>query len=170
MEDMLRVGVITSTHGIKGEVKVFPTTDDPRRFEELDYVMIDLGRETKELKIDGVKYFKQLVILKFKGIDDINDVTRYLKRDLWIYRKDAVACGENENFICDLIGLRVVTEEGEELGVLDDVIQTAANDVYQVKLSEEKKLLIPAIRQCILKVDLESGIMTVHLLDGLMDL
>lgn len=170
MEDMLRVGVITSTHGIKGEVKVFPTTDDPRRFEELDYVMIDLGRETRKLKIDGVKYFKQLVILKFKGIDDIDDATRYLKKDLWIYRRDAVACGEDENFICDLIGLRVVTEDGEELGVLDDVIQTAANDVYQVKLSEERKVLIPAIKQCILKVDLEEGMMTVHLLDGLMDL
>lgn len=170
MEDMLRVGVITSTHGIKGEVKVFPTTDDPKRFEDLEYVIIDQGRNKTGLKIGGVKYFKQFVILKFKDIDDINDVTKYIKKDLWIYRKDAVACGENENFICDLIGLKVMTDDGEELGILDDVIQTAANDVYQVKINDEKKVLIPAIRQCILDVNLKDGTMTVHLLDGLMDL
>lgn len=170
MEDMLRVGVITSTHGIKGEVKVFPTTDDPRRFEDLKYVLIDEGRIKSELKIGGVKYFKQSVILKFKEIDDINDVLKYVKKDLWIYRKDAVPCDENENYICDLIGLRVITEEGEELGVLDDVIQTAANDVYQVKMKDERELLIPAIRQCILNVNLEEQTMTVHLLDGLLDL
>jgi 16S rRNA processing protein RimM len=170
MEDMLRVGVVTSTHGIRGEVKVFPTTDDPERFEELEYVIVDEGRTKTELKLGGVKYFKQFVILKFKGIDDINDVMKYVKKDLWIYRKDAVACGENENFICDLIGLKVRTDEGEELGILDDVIQTAANDVYQVKINEEKKVLIPAIRQCILNVNLEEHTMTVHLLDGLLDL
>lgn len=170
MEDMLRVGVITSTHGIKGEVKVFPTTDDPKRFEDLKYVLIDEGRIKSELKIGGVKYFKQYVILKFKEIDDINDVLKYVKKDLWIYRKDAVPCDENENYICDLIGLKVITEEGEELGVLDDVIQTAANDVYQVKMKDERELLIPAIRQCILNVNLEEQTMTVHLLDGLLDL
>ncbi len=170
MEDMLRVGVIAATHGIKGEVKVYPTTDDPKRFEELEYVIVDEGRTKTELKIASVRYFKQFVILKFRDINDINDVLKYVKKDLLINRSDAVECGENENFICDLIGLKVVTDEGEELGVLDDVIQTGANDVYQVKISEEKKVLIPAIRQCILKVDLDAGVMTVHLLDGLMDL
>lgn len=170
MEDMLRVGVITSTHGIKGEVKVFPTTDDPKRFEDLKYVIIDEGRNKTELKIGGVKYFKQYVILKFKEIDDINDVMKYVKKDLWIYRRDAVPCGENENYICDLIGLTAVTEEGEELGIVDDVILTAANDVYQVRRKDGGKLLIPAIRQCILNVNLEEKTMTVHLLDGLLDL
>lgn len=170
MEEMLRVGVITATHGIKGEVKVFPTTDDPKRFENLAYVIIDDGRIKTELKIGGVKYFKQFVILKFKGIDDINDVLKYVKKDLWIYRKDGIPCEENENYICDLIGLKVITEEGEELGILNDVIQTAANDVYQVKMKDEREVLIPAIRQCILNVNLEEQTMTVHLLDGLLDL
>lgn len=170
MEDMLRVGVITSTHGIRGEVKVFPTTDDPDQFKKWKTVTVEAGRDKTELKIGGVKYFKQYVILKFQGIDDINDVLKYVKKELFVSRKDLTPCGENENFICDLIGLTVVTQEGEELGVLEDVLLTAANDVYQVKMKNEKELLIPAIRQCILNVDLEEKKMTVHLLDGLLDL
>lgn len=170
MEEMLRVGVITSTHGIKGEVKVFPTTDNPEQFKKWKKVTVDAGRDKAELEIGGVKYFKQYVILKFKGIDDINDVLKYVKKELLVSRKELAPCGENENFICDLIGLTVVTDEGEELGILEDVLQTAANDVYQVKMKNEKELLIPAIRQCILNVDLETQKMTVHLLDGLLDL
>lgn len=170
MEDLLRVGVITATHGIKGEVKVFPTTDDSERFEQLKNVVVFDGNNNVELKISGVKYFKQYVILKFKGINDINDVLKYVKKDLMIHRCDAVECEDGEYFICDLIGLKVVTEDGNELGVLKDVLQTGANDVYQVKINEEKEILIPAIKQCILDVDLENGIMKVHLLDGLMDL
>ena len=170
MEDMLRVGVISSTHGVRGEVKVFPTTDDPARFEELETVLLDTGKEKLELEIAGVKFFKNMVILKFKGYDSINDVERYRGKNLWITREQAVPLGEDENFVADLIGLAVVTDGGETLGTMKDVMFTGANDVYVVERGNGKELLLPAIKDCILDVDLENGVMTVHVLDGLLDL
>ena len=170
MEDMLRVGVISSTHGVRGEVKVFPTTDDPARFEDLKTVFLDTGREKLELEITGVKFFKNMVILKFKGYDNINDIEKYRGKDLWITREQAVPLGEDENFVGDLIGLQVVTDEGETLGTMKDVMFTGANDVYVVEREDKKELLLPAIKDCILDVDLENGVMTVHLLDCLLDL
>ena len=170
MEDLLQVGVITSTHGIRGEVKVFPTTDDAARFKKLKNVILDNGKERRDLEITSVKFFKNQVILKFKGIDDINDVEKYKKAPLFVTRENAVPLEENEYFIADLIGLSVTSDEGEELGVIDDVLQTGANDVYVVEMTDGKELLLPAIKQCILNVDLEQQTMTVHVLDGLMDL
>lgn len=169
MEEMLRVGVITTTHGINGEVKVFPTTDDPERFKKLKIVYVDLGREKKELNIESVKYFKNLVILKFKEYSDINEIGGLLKKDLLITRDKAVKLDENENFICDLIGLDAVTDEGVRLGKLTDVLQTGANDVYVITGEDNKEILIPAIKQCVLKVDLDEKLVTIHLLEGLID-
>lgn len=169
MEDLLRVGVITSTHGIAGEVKVYPTTDDMNRFKKLKKVFVDCGREQLELNISSVKFFKNMVILKFKEFHNINEVEKLIKKDLLITREQAVPLSEDENFICDLIGLTTIAEDGQELGTLSDVIQTGANDVYVISLKDGREVLIPAIKQCILKVDLESGTMTVHLLEGLLD-
>ena len=169
MEQFLRVGVISSTHGIRGEVKVYPTTDDPERFLDLDEVILDTGREHKILEIEGVKFFKNQVILKFKGYDNINDIEKYLKKDLLVDREHAVELGENENFIADLIDMEVVTDEGKVLGTLTDVIETGANDVYAVKTPEGKEILLPAIRDCILDVDVDEKRMTVHVMEGLLD-
>lgn len=170
MEQMLRVGVITSTHGVRGEVKVFPTTDDVKRFRKLKEVILDTGKEQKTLEIEHVKFFKNMVILKFKGFDNINDVEIYKGKDLLVTRDNAVELGPDENFIADLIGLLVVTDEGEELGRLKDVMQTGANDVYVVEMKNGRELLLPAIKQCILDVDLEQQKITVHVMDGLLDL
>ena len=169
MEQFLRVGVISSTHGIRGEVKVYPTTDDPERFLDLDEVILDTGREHKILEIEGVKFFKNQVILKFKGYDNINDIEKYLKKDLLVDREHAVELGENENFIADLIDMEVVTEEGKVLGTLTDVIETGANDVYAVKTPEGKEILLPAIRDCIRDVNVDEKRMTVHVMEGLLD-
>ena len=169
MEQMLRVGVITSTHGVRGEVKVFPTTDDAKRFKTLKKVILD-GREPLELSIEQVKFIKNMVILKFKGYDNINDVETWRQRDLLITRDQAVELKEDEYFITDLIGLTVVNEEEVVLGRVKDVLETGANDVYVVELTGGKELLLPAIKDCILNVDLEGGRMKVHVLDGLMDL
>ena len=169
MEQFLRVGVISSTHGIRGEVKVYPTTDDPERFLDLDEVILDTGREHKILEIEGVKFFKNQVILKFKGYDNINDIEKYLKKDLLVDREHAVELGENENFIADLIDMEVVTDEGKVLGTLTDVIETGANDVYAVKTPEGKEILLPAIRDCILDVNVDEKRMTVHVKEGLLD-
>lgn len=170
MEQMLRVGVITSTHGIRGDVKVFPTTDDVMRFKKLKEVILDTGKEQKPLEIEHVKFFKNMVILKFKGFDNINDIEIYKGKDLFVTRENAVELGPDENFIADLIGLSVVTDEGEELGTLKDVMQTGANDVYVVERKDGKEVLLPAIKQCILDVDLEAEKITVHVMEGLLDL
>jgi 16S rRNA processing protein RimM len=163
----LRVGVISSTHGIKGEVKVFPTTDDPNRFNELKKAYIDTSKELIPLEIENVKFFKQMVILKFKGIDNINDIEKYRGKDILIDREDAVALEEGEYFICDLIDSLVFTEDGEKLGILTEIMTTGANDVYVVKTPEGEEILIPSIKECILDVDVENKKITVHLLKGL---
>ncbi|EEG51837.1 16S rRNA processing protein RimM [[Clostridium] asparagiforme DSM 15981] len=170
MEDMLRVGVITSPHGVRGEVKVFPTTDDAARFKTLKQVVLDTGKETISLEIEHVKFFKNMVILKFKGYDNINDIEKYRSKDLLIRREQAVELEEDEYFIADLIGLAVVTDAGEALGTVKDVMETGANDVYIVEMKDGRELLLPAIGDCILDVNLDEGRMTVHVLDGLMDL
>lgn len=169
MENLLRVGVISSTHGIKGEVKVFPTTDDTARFNQLKKVILDTGREQIDLEIEGVKFFKNMVILKFKGYDSIDEIEKYKGKDLLITRDLAVKLGPDENFITDLIGLSVVKDDGEELGTLTDVIKTGANDVYEVRMADGREVLLPAIKECVLNVDLEKGTITVHMMDGLLD-
>ncbi len=169
MEQFLRVGVISSTHGVRGEVKVFPTTDDPERFKVLKKVLLDTGKEHRELEITGVKFFKNQVILKFKGYDNINDIEIYKGMDLLIPREDAVPLEENENYIADLIDMTVVTDDGKTLGILVDVLQTGANDVYVVETPGKKEILLPAIRDCILDVNVEEKNMRVHILEGLLD-
>lgn len=167
MEDMLQVGVITQTHGVHGEVKVFPTTDDAERFKELKQVILDTGKGTLSLEIQAVKFFKQYVILKFKGIDNINDIERYKRCPLLVTRDEAVELEEDEYFIADMIGLTVATEDGGVLGTLKDVIRTGANDVYVIQSDRYGEVLLPAIKDCILDVDIQGGRMKVHLLDGL---
>ena len=169
MEDRLQVGVITSTHGVRGEVKVFPTTDDPNRFKRLKEVILDTGKEELVLEIEGVKFFKQFVILKFKGFDNINDIEKYRQKSLYVTRKNAVRLRRDEYFIADLIGLKVLNEQEAQIGVLKDVMETGANDVYIIEMTDGRELLLPAIKQCILNVDVENGFMQVHILEGLLD-
>ena len=169
MEDRFQVGVITSTHGVRGEVKVYPTTDDARRFKRLKEVILDTGKEQLPLEIESVKFFKQFVILKFKGIDNINDVEKYRQKSLYVARKNAVRLSKDEYFIADLMGLRVENEDGESIGVLKDVMETGANDVYVIDMNDGRELLLPAIKQCVLKVDVEAGYVQIHILEGLLD-
>lgn len=167
MEKQLQVGVISSTHGVRGEVKVFPTTDDVTRFRQLKKVYLDTGREMLPLEIQNVKFFKQFAILKFKGIDNINDIEKYRGKSLMIDREDAVDLDEDEYFVADMIGMKVYTEDGSEFGTLKDVMETGANDVYIIDSLEHGEVLIPAIRECILDVDMDEERMTIHLMEGL---
>lgn len=166
MEDVFQVGVISTTHGIAGEVKVFPTTDDMNRFKKLKEVILDTGKETQLLHIQQVRFFKNMVIVKFKEFQSINDVERLRGKSLYVTRENAVKLQKDEYFIADMIGIQVVSDEGEDLGILQDVMQTGANDVYIVEKDGEE-LLIPAIKDCILSVNVEEGKMEVHLLPGL---
>ena len=167
MEQLLQVGVISSTHGIRGEVKVFPTTDDVKRFKKLKKVILDTGREHLPLEVESVKFFKQFAIVKFKGIDNINDIEKYKGKSLLVDRENAVKLRKDEYFIADMIGLQVYTEDGEAFGVLKDVLETGANDVYIIDSLKHGEVLIPAIKQCILDVNIEEGTMKIHLMEGL---
>ena len=166
MEQFLQVGVISSTHGIRGEVKVFPTTDDPARFKKLKKVLLDTGKERLELEIQSVKFFKQFVIVKFRGIDNINDIEKYKGKSLMVPREDAVQLEEDEYYIADLIGMEVYTDGGR-LGTLKDVMETGANEVYIIDSDEHGEVLVPAIHDCILDVDVEKQTMKIRLMDGL---
>jgi 16S rRNA processing protein RimM len=165
MENLLQVGVITTTHGVRGEVKVFPTTDDAARFKKLKQVILDTGKEHLALEIAGVKFFKNMVILKFKGYDNINDVEMFRKKSLYVTRENAVKLKKNEYFIADLIGLKVISDEGEDLGELTDVLQTGANDVYVISKEGADDILLPAIKDCVKQVDIEGGTMQCRLLN-----
>ena len=167
MEDLLKVGVITTTHGVRGEVKVYPTTDEPERFLDLEYVLLDTGKELRRLDIKNVRFFKNLVILKFDGIDNINDIEKYKGRDLWIPREEAQELDEDEYYIADLLGMKVLLEDGSEFGTLKNVMETGANDVYIVDRVDGEEVLLPAIHDCVLDVDVEKNTMTVHLMKGL---
>lgn len=169
--DLLRVGVISNTHGIRGEVKVFPTTDDPNRYKKLKKVILQTRREQLELEIQSVKFFKQFVIVKFKGIDNINDIEQYKGMELFVTRENAVKLAPNENFICDLVGCNVIEDENNTvIGVIEDVMITGANDVYVVKNPEDKEILLPVTKECVLDVDIDKKEVKVHLLPGLLDI
>ena len=165
----LQVGVITQTHGIRGEVKIFPTTDDVERFRKLKTVWLDDGKKRLQMKIAGVKFFKQYVIAKFEGYDSINDVEAFKGAKLLIEREAAVKLQKDEYFIADLIGMEVVTKSDDTLGRVKDVLKTGANDVYVVEMPDGKEVLLPAIKECVLNVDTEKSVITVHVMDGLME-
>lgn len=169
MEDLLQVGIIAATHGIRGEVKVFPTTDDNRRFKKLKSCILDTGKEKIKLEVEGCKFFKQFVILKFKGIDNINDIECYKQCGLYVTRENAVRLQKDEYFIADLIGLTVVDDKDNILGTLKEVLPTGANDVYIVETKDKKELLLPAIKECIQKIDMEQKQIVVHIMEGLLD-
>ena len=168
-DDLLQVGAITQTHGLRGEVKVFPTTDDVKRFKKLKEVILDTGKEKMALEIENVRFFKQFAILKFKGFDNINDIERYKGKSLYVTRENAVKLRKDEYFIADLMGVKIYDEQDAYMGVLKDVIVTGANDVYEIALEDGRTLLLPAIKQCVLDVDIEQRRMKVHVLDGLLD-
>lgn len=169
MEGLLQIGVIANTHGISGEVKVYPTTDDIQRFRKLKHVILDTGLEKMDLEVCQVKFFKKMAILKFKEFNNINEVEKYKGKSLYVTRENAVPLQDGEFFIADMIGIAVHTVDGEDLGVLTDVIQTGANDVYVIGKQGEMDLLLPAIKECIREIDIKNGKMTVYLMPGLRD-
>ncbi len=169
MQEEFQIGAITSSHGVKGEVKVFPTTDEPEKFRKLKKVTLRSPRETKEVEIESAKFFKNMVILKLKDINDRDQADRLKQATLWVGREDAVKLKKNEYYRGDLIGMSVYTEDGELFGELTDVLDTGANDVYAVKRTETgEEVYLPAIKQCILKVEPEENRMTVHIMEGLL--
>jgi 16S rRNA processing protein RimM len=168
-DDMFRIGVIASTHGLKGEVKVFPTTDDVNRFKTLKTCYLRTKQGDMQVEKKSCKFFKNMVILSFKEFSDINEIEKYKGCELYVTREDAVPLEEGEYYIADAIGMNVVTEAGESLGVIDDVMQTGANDVFVVKMKDEGELLLPVIPDCVLDMDFDNNKTTVRLMKGMLD-
>lgn len=172
MEDLYQVGSITQTHGIRGEVKVFPLTDDISRFKNMKNLLLDGGKDGFiSLEVENARPQKNLVILKFKGIDNINDIEKYKGQGLYVTKENRVELKDDEYFIADLIGCEVYvdTDSDKKFGTISDVMETGANDVYEITLENGKTVLVPAIKECILNVDIEGGRVDIHLLEGLMD-
>ena len=167
MKQLLQAGIITSPHGIHGEVKVYPTTDDPARFRDLKTAVLKSGAKSEQHGLESVKFFKNMAIIHFSGIDDMDTAQKYRNWEVLVTRDQAVPLGENEYYTADLIGMDVTTDEGEALGTLTDILQTGANDVYVVSTERYGDVLIPAIRDCIIQVDVNNNRMKVHLLPGL---
>ncbi|MCR4762719.1 MAG: ribosome maturation factor RimM [Lachnospiraceae bacterium] len=170
LADEFQVGVVAKPHGIHGEVNVFPTTDDPSRFRELKEVVLVHPKEGRRtLAIEGVKFVQKFAVLKFKGLDTVESVERYRSCPLMVDRAHAIPLQEGEYYVADIIGLSVVDEEGgRTLGEIVDVIETGANDVYEMRDGDGRSVMIPAIRDCIRRVDIEEGILEIHVMKGLL--
>ena len=169
MEEMLQVGVISSTHGVRGEVKVFPTTDDAKRFDKLKEVIIKANNVEKTLHIKSVKYFKNMVILGFKEYETLNEVEILKGQPLYVTRKQTVPLLADEYFIADLIDMDVIDEEAALKGKITDVMQTGANDVYVITLEDKREFLLPAIKECVRKIDMKERVMYIHIMEGLLE-
>lgn len=166
MLEYISIGQIVNTHGIRGEVKVYPLTDSVERFDQLDHVYIEEGSGLTALDVINVKYIKNMVIIKFKGIDDVQSAEQLRNKYIKVHRKDTVKLPKDSFLICDLIGLPVFTEAGEALGKVTDVLQTGSNDVFVVK-DKDKEILIPGLKSIFKAIDIENAKIIVELPEGL---
>ena len=169
MKEYIKVGTITQPFGIKGETKVYPHVDDPAHYKKLKKIFIDKGGTYEEFELESVRMALPLVIVKIKGIDTPEDIRNYRQKDIYVLRKDAPPLEDGEHYFADLLGLDVTDDEGIYRGKLTDIIQTGANDVYEITGQDGKSFLIPVIKQCILDIDIEAGTMKIHILEGLLD-
>ncbi len=167
MNQLLEIGQIVNSYGIKGFLKVVPYTDDITRFDKLNEIYIEKNKRLEEFQIEEVKYHRNLVLLKLKGINTPEEITKYKNCYIKISREDAVKLPENTYFIVDLLGIEVYDEEEKLLGKIEDVFSTKSNDVYVVRTEKGKQILLPAIGEVIKNVDIENKKMIVHLIDGL---
>lgn len=169
MEKYLEIGQIVNTFGIKGQVKIVPFTDDITRFDELKEIYVEKKNELKLFQIEQVNYKKNMVILKLKGIETVEEAEKLRNCYLKIDRKDAKKLPKDTYFIVDLLGLDVYTDEGKLLGKVDDIYNAGSSDIYVVKDEREKQILLPAIKDVLKEVDLENQKIIVHLIKGLVD-
>ena len=163
----LEIGQILNTFGIKGMVKVKPFTDDIRRFDELKTVYVEKNSTKTEYEIEEVKYHKDMVLIKFKGIDKVEQAEMLRNSYLTVSRDSVEKLEEGRYYIVDLLGLEVYTDEQILLGTLEDIFNTGSNDIYVVKDKQGKQILLPAIQDVIKQIDIENKKIIVHLLPGL---
>ncbi|MCX7710384.1 MAG: ribosome maturation factor RimM [Clostridia bacterium] len=169
MIDIFDIGKIVNTHGVKGEVKIKPFTDDPQRYTKLKWVYVDFNGNLAKMHLESVKFFKGMVIVKFKEITDLNAAEALKGAVLKIDRENAVKLPKDAFFICDLIGCEVFEESGYPLGKLTDILKTGSNDVFVVKGENNREVLVPALKSVVKEISLENNKMVVQLPEGLID-
>lgn len=169
MQQYFEIGKIVNTHGIRGELKIIPLTDDITRYKKLEWIYIDVNNKLQKYIVEGVKFHKQNVLLKLKDVDDMNTAESLKNSFIKIPRELAIKLPKDSYFICDIIGCEVFEENDNFLGKVVDVIETGSNDVYVVKNDKKKEILIPAIKDVVLNVNIEDGKIVVRLLEGLID-
>ena len=169
MNNQLEAGKIINTHGLRGEVKVVTWTDYPEVFEDIEFLYVHKKTGDERLDIKNIKYQKNNIIVKFSQINDIDEAKKYKNMILYVDRDQMPPLPEGMNYIVDLIGLEVYNEEGEKIGVIADVFNTGANDIYDVKREGKKNLLLPVIDECVKEVDMENGRVIVNVMEGLDD-
>lgn len=169
-EDFFDIGKIVNVHGLRGEIRVMPVTDDPSRFDLLDSIEVFANATSNTYQLENIRPHKTLLVLKLKGVEDRTAAEALVGSVIKVPRSKALPLEDNEYYQKDLLDMSVVSEHGEELGTLVQIIETGANDVYVVRPANGKDLLIPAIKECILAVNIPENQMTVHLMKGLRDL
>ena len=167
--EFLRIGVVTSPHGVRGEVRVYPTTDEISRFSEVGTLLLEKEGVRSLRTIESVKQLKGMVALKLSRIDSVEEAEKIRNADLLIRRDQSSPLKEGQYFIGDLLDLLAVREDGTEVGTVEDVLKTGANSVLVIKKKDGKELLLPVIPDCVLSIDSDEGIMTIHVLPGLED-
>ena len=168
MTKYLEIGQIVNTFGIKGMVKIKPFTDDIKRFDKLKTIYIENKKGRKEYEIEEVKYHKDMVLMKLKNVNTIEEAENFRQSYLLVDRKKEEPLEEGVYYIVDLIGLEVYTDEGELIGRVDDIFNTGSNDIYVVKDELGKQILFPGTDEVLKEVNLEKGRITIHLIEGLM--
>lgn len=168
-EQYITIGEIVNTQGIKGEVRVLPLTDFPERFNQMDEVIIDTNGNHTVYQIDSVRYHKKFVIIKFKQLSNMNEAEKLKGSLLKITRDQLMPLVEGHYYIFEIIGLDVFDEAGTKLGKVKQVLQTGANDVYVIKASQGKDILIPALKTVVKEINTEANRMVVELPEGLLD-
>ena len=166
-KERLEIGQIVNTFGIKGFVKIYPYVDDISRFDDLKKVYIKSKKIDEERQIEEVKYHKNMVLIKFKGIETLENAEKLRNAYVEIDRADAIPLEEGQYFIADLLGLDVFLETGEKLGVLEDIYNTGSSDIYVVKNELGKQFLLPYIDEVIKQINLDEGKIIVHIIEGL---
>lgn len=166
MLEYLSIGQIINVHGFKGEVKVYPLTDDIRRFKKLKVVYVEENNELVRYEVEGIKFLSNTVAVKLKGVDTEEAANKLRNFYMKVDRKSAVKLPKDSYFICDLIDLEVFDEKGLFLGSIKDVLQTGSNDVYLIQTGE-KELLVPALKEVVKEIDLKNKKIVVQLPEGL---
>lgn len=165
MESIL-IGKIVNTHGIKGEVKVYPYTDDIVHLSKLKCIYLDATLQ-KKYKIMSSKIWKDMLILKMENIHSIEEAQALKGIDIYIEKED-ISHLEDTYYVEDLIGMNVIDENGKGIGKITYVFHTGANDVYEVKTLEQKEIYLPAIKDVIKEVDIKNKKVQIKMMEGLL--